>query len=134
MSNNSHPLFSSVAPATIYLSSCVSYRTLPKFDTEHQQLQEKYAAKEAPNNDNKSFPLKDTKTDDSESFLSYKKKDTGVDNKTELSQPGDPVSEGKKGIFARFKVAYREYGKVLIGIHLVTSSVWFGAFYYAAVT
>ncbi|KAK2177442.1 hypothetical protein NP493_592g01005 [Ridgeia piscesae] len=50
------------------------------------------------------------------------------------SQPGDVVTEEKKGIFARFKMAYKQYGKVLIGVHLATSTVWFSSFYYAAVT
>ena len=40
--------------------------------------------------------------------------------------------ESSKGIIARFKDAYKHYGKVLIGVHLATSSVWFGTFFYAA--
>ncbi len=37
-----------------------------------------------------------------------------------------------KGIFQRFKEAYKEYGKALIAVHLVTSAGWFGGFFYAA--
>ncbi|KAK3576372.1 hypothetical protein CHS0354_018920 [Potamilus streckersoni] len=40
--------------------------------------------------------------------------------------------EQKDSIFQRFKKAYKEHGKVLIGVHLVTSAVWFISFYYAA--
>jgi len=40
--------------------------------------------------------------------------------------------EKPKGIILRFKEAYKEYGKVLVGVHAVTSTVWFGSFYYAA--
>ena len=36
------------------------------------------------------------------------------------------------GIFQRFKNASKEYGKVLIGVHCVTSAVWFGMFYCVA--
>lgn len=36
------------------------------------------------------------------------------------------------GLIQRFKEAYKEYGKVLVGVHGVTSAVWFGSFYYAA--
>ena len=36
------------------------------------------------------------------------------------------------GIFKRFKDAYKEYGKVLIAVHAVTSICWYGSFYYAA--
>lgn len=36
------------------------------------------------------------------------------------------------GIFKRFKNAYKEHGKVLVAVHLVTSTVWMSVFYYAA--
>ena len=35
-------------------------------------------------------------------------------------------------IFQRFKVAYKEYGKTLVAVHVATSVVWYGAFFYAA--
>ena len=35
-------------------------------------------------------------------------------------------------IFKRFKDAYKKNGKVLVGVHLVTSSIWYGSFWYAA--
>ncbi|ESO90794.1 hypothetical protein LOTGIDRAFT_99060, partial [Lottia gigantea] len=35
-------------------------------------------------------------------------------------------------IFKRFKRAYKKHGKVLVGVHLVTSTVWFSSFYAAA--
>ena len=52
-------------------------------------------------------------------------------------QPAVNESEPeKKGlireIFQRFKDAYKEYGKTLVVVHCVTSSVWFGTFFYAA--
>ena len=40
--------------------------------------------------------------------------------------------EEKVGIFKRFKNAYKEHGKVLVAVHLVTSTVWMSVFYYAA--
>ncbi|KAM4705330.1 protein FAM210A [Rhinophrynus dorsalis] len=44
----------------------------------------------------------------------------------------DPLQDKSIGLFQRFKKTFKQYGKVLIPVHLVTSSVWFGSFYYAA--
>ncbi|XP_073987822.1 uncharacterized protein C18orf19 homolog B-like isoform X2 [Rhodnius prolixus] len=38
----------------------------------------------------------------------------------------------KKSLFQRFKEMYRDYWYVLVPVHVVTSAVWFGGFYYAA--
>lgn len=35
-------------------------------------------------------------------------------------------------IFQRFKQAYKQHGKVLVGVHVATSTVWLGCFYYLA--
>lgn len=35
-------------------------------------------------------------------------------------------------LYQRFKKTYKEHGKVLVAVHLATSSVWFGCFYTAA--
>ncbi|XP_067651466.1 uncharacterized protein C18orf19 homolog A-like [Haliotis asinina] len=37
-------------------------------------------------------------------------------------------------VFQRFRKTYKEHGKILIGVHCVTSVVWFGSFYMAAVS
>ena len=42
------------------------------------------------------------------------------------------VEEAKLSVFQRFKKAYKEHAKILVVVHLVTSSVWFGSFFYAA--
>lgn len=44
----------------------------------------------------------------------------------------DPLQDNSMGLFQRFKKTFKQYGKVMIPVHLVTSSVWFGTFYYAA--
>lgn len=44
----------------------------------------------------------------------------------------DPLQDKSIGLFQRFKRTFKQYGKVMIPVHLVTSSVWFGTFYYAA--
>lgn len=44
----------------------------------------------------------------------------------------DPLQDKSMGLFQRFKRTFKQYGKVMIPVHLVTSSVWFGTFYYAA--
>ncbi|RVE62236.1 hypothetical protein OJAV_G00155080 [Oryzias javanicus] len=44
----------------------------------------------------------------------------------------DPLQDKSIGLFQRFKKTLKQYGKVLIPVHLLTSSFWFGTFYYAA--
>ncbi|XP_043923119.1 protein FAM210A [Protopterus annectens] len=44
----------------------------------------------------------------------------------------DPLQDKSIGLFQRFKKTFKQYGKVMIPVHLVTSSLWFGTFYYAA--
>ncbi|CAH2284698.1 FAM210A isoform X1 [Pelobates cultripes] len=44
----------------------------------------------------------------------------------------DPLQDKSIGLFHRFKKTFKQHGKVLIPVHLVTSSFWFGSFYYAA--
>ncbi|XP_069778587.1 uncharacterized protein C18orf19 homolog A isoform X2 [Narcine bancroftii] len=43
----------------------------------------------------------------------------------------DPLDDRSIGLFQRFKKTFKQYGKVMIPVHLVTSSIWFGTFYYA---
>lgn len=58
------------------------------------------------------------------------------DNPGEKAAPDpaevDPLQDKSIGLFQRFKRTFKQYGKVMIPVHLVTSSVWFGTFYYAA--
>ncbi|XP_065149182.1 uncharacterized protein C18orf19 homolog A [Paramisgurnus dabryanus] len=44
----------------------------------------------------------------------------------------DPLQDQSMGLMQRFKRTFKQYGKVMIPVHLVTSTVWFGTFYYAA--
>lgn len=44
----------------------------------------------------------------------------------------DPLQDKSISLYQRFKKTFKQYGKVMVPVHLVTSSVWFGAFYYAA--
>lgn len=44
----------------------------------------------------------------------------------------DPLQDKSTGLVQRFKRTFKQYGKVMIPVHLVTSSLWFGTFYYAA--
>ncbi|KAI1243266.1 hypothetical protein IHE44_0000858, partial [Lamprotornis superbus] len=47
------------------------------------------------------------------------------------SEP-DPLQDKSIGLAQRFKKTFKQYGKVMIPVHLLTSTVWFGSFYYAA--
>lgn len=42
----------------------------------------------------------------------------------------ESVPEEKLTVVQRFKKTYREHGKVLVCVHLATSAVWFGSFFY----
>ncbi|XP_023668960.1 uncharacterized protein C18orf19 homolog B-like [Paramormyrops kingsleyae] len=44
----------------------------------------------------------------------------------------DPLQDRSIGLVQRFKKTFKQYGKVMIPVHLLTSCVWFGSFYYAA--
>lgn len=44
----------------------------------------------------------------------------------------DPLQDKSIGLYQRFKKTFKQYGKVMVPVHLVTSTVWFGSFYYAA--
>lgn len=55
------------------------------------------------------------------------------------SEPGeqgagepDPLQDASMGLVQRFQRTMKQYGKVLVPVHLVTSSLWIGAFYYTA--
>nr|XP_057909937.1 uncharacterized protein C18orf19 homolog B-like [Doryrhamphus excisus] len=50
----------------------------------------------------------------------------------EAAEEVDPLQDKSIGLVQRFKKTFKQYGKVLIPVHLLTSSVWFGTFYYAA--
>lgn len=48
---------------------------------------------------------------------------------------GTDTSEPKElSIYQRFKKAYKEHGKVLVGVHVLTSTVWISSFYYLVVS
>lgn len=44
----------------------------------------------------------------------------------------DPLLDKSISLVERFKKMLKQYSKVMIPVHLLTSSVWFGMFYYAA--
>lgn len=50
----------------------------------------------------------------------------------ETEMETDPLQDKSIGLVQRFKKTFKQYGKVMIPVHLLTSSVWFGTFYYAA--
>lgn len=52
---------------------------------------------------------------------------------SEKKEEPDPLQDKSISLYQRFKKTFRQYGKVLIPVHLITSSVWFGTFYYAAI-
>ncbi|KAM8967617.1 protein FAM210A [Pelodytes ibericus] len=75
-------------------------------------------------------PPQNTLPQQSEENLSSK----GQLNVTETDDvtDSDPLQDKSTGLVQRFKKTFKQHGKVLIPVHLVTSSIWFGTFYYAA--
>lgn len=46
-------------------------------------------------------------------------------------KPFPEPEEKKLGLIQRFKQMYKDYWYVLLPVHMCTSAVWFGSFYYA---
>ncbi|KAJ8938382.1 hypothetical protein NQ314_011515 [Rhamnusium bicolor] len=40
--------------------------------------------------------------------------------------------EKKQSVFQKFKIMYRDYWYVLLPVHIITSTAWFGGFYFMA--
>ncbi|KAJ8407041.1 hypothetical protein AAFF_G00293170 [Aldrovandia affinis] len=51
---------------------------------------------------------------------------------TEDPAESDPLQDKSISLIQRFKRTFKQYGKVMIPVHFLTSSMWFGMFYYAA--
>lgn len=60
-------------------------------------------------------------------------KATGHGVPSDQKEEADPLQDKSISLYQRFKRTFRQYGKVLIPVHLITSGVWFGTFYYAAI-
>ena len=58
---------------------------------------------------------------------------TSSGHPSEKKEEPDPLQDRSISLYQRFKKTFRQYGKVLIPVHLITSAVWFGTFYYAAI-
>ncbi|KAE8598279.1 hypothetical protein XENTR_v10016784 [Xenopus tropicalis] len=57
---------------------------------------------------------------------------SSISTDTSIVAETDPLQDQSIGLLKRFKKTFKQHGKVLIPVHLVTSSFWFGSFYYAA--
>ncbi|KAM9098379.1 protein FAM210A [Sarcophilus harrisii] len=57
---------------------------------------------------------------------------TAQGRSAEKKETLDPLQDKSISLYQRFKKTFRQYGKVMIPVHLVTSGIWFGTFYYAA--
>lgn len=69
----------------------------------------------------------------SSSRSSQKNVDKSSEKEKELPASVIPGEEfANLGLIARFKKMYKEYWYILVPVHLVTSAVWFGSFYYAS--
>uniref|UniRef100_A0A915IQ81 DUF1279 domain-containing protein n=1 Tax=Romanomermis culicivorax TaxID=13658 RepID=A0A915IQ81_ROMCU len=68
--------------------------------------------------------------------LNKKEGTTAENGKNNFQQPTNGKSttdgndSGKLSIFKRFKILWKKYWYILIPVHLITSTVWLGCFYY----
>lgn len=58
---------------------------------------------------------------------------TSQETPSEKKEEPDPLQDKSINLYQRFKKTFRQYGKVLIPVHLITSGIWFGTFYYASI-
>lgn len=63
------------------------------------------------------------------SCISITNRTYGVQNEPNKDPQGP--EEKKTGLIQRFKEMYRDYWYVLVPVHMATSAMWFGGFYYA---
>ena len=61
-----------------------------------------------------------------------KTQSSDVENEANIKTEKEASTQTSLTIFGRFKNAYKEYGKVLVCVHVATSAIWYGAFFYAA--
>lgn len=54
-----------------------------------------------------------------------------TDTSSTPPKPKQEQAQKKPGLVQKFKEMYRDYWYVLLPVHLCTSAVWFGSFYYA---
>lgn len=52
--------------------------------------------------------------------------------KKSIGKGADENKEEKLSLLKKFKIMYRDYWYVLVPVHVVTSTVWFGGFYFMA--
>lgn len=60
-------------------------------------------------------------------FQSFNRTSQSVQNTTSSSAVAEESE--KLSIVQRFKTTYKKHGKILVGVHIVTSLVWYGSFY-----
>ncbi|XP_005092101.1 protein FAM210A [Aplysia californica] len=95
----------------------------------HRQINKKHGNSQTPKNSSaskNSSPRGQTRQDSSKATPDQEKSPS-----SETSAAGSDTPE-KLTLYQRFKKTYKEHGKVLIAVHLFTSSIWFGSFYTAA--
>lgn len=84
----------------------------------------------------KSKPVESGQADAKDTQLSHKTVNSIADmsENSDVTKDSavDSVVEKKPGLFKRFHQTYKQYGKVLVGVHIFTSSIWTGIFYVTA--
>ncbi|KAM5157888.1 protein FAM210A isoform 1-T2 [Mantella aurantiaca] len=130
-------------------SNIISFSTLPLRPCTHQRrclILPKYEGQILALNGHKqwlhSSPGQDpsqhkenpsTSSPKNESPLSSKEEIPIKDHPETAMEEDDPLQDKSMGLVQRFKKTFRQYGKVMVTVHVLTSSVWLGTFYYAAI-
>lgn len=64
-------------------------------------------------------------------FITIRQCTTQGGTGSDKTPPETTEKKGFKGLILKFKEMYRDYWYVLLPVHMATSAVWFGGFYYA---
>ncbi|XP_078735522.1 protein FAM210A [Lampetra fluviatilis] len=121
--------------------SCAALHSAPGRDPQQRKVDPLQDDKGDPLQDDKGDPLQDDKGDAQRGADPQRGTGEGPLRAKALEAEGspqpaseetDPLQDRSMGLISRFKRTLKQYGKVMIPVHLVTSAVWFGSFYYAA--
>ncbi|XP_061429255.1 protein FAM210A [Lethenteron reissneri] len=105
--------------------SCAALHSAPGRDPQQRKVD--------PLQEDKGDPLQEDKGDAQRGADPLRAKALEAEgNPQPASEETDPLQDRSMGLISRFKRTLKQYGKVMIPVHLVTSAVWFGSFYYAA--
>ncbi|XP_018412340.1 PREDICTED: protein FAM210A [Nanorana parkeri] len=131
-----HP--SSIISCSTSLRACTHLRRcliLPKYESQILVLNgQKHWLHSSPGQDSSQHKENlSTSSPKNEGPVSSKETLSTIDHADAAVEEEDPLQDKSMGLVQRFKKTFRQYGKVMVTVHVLTSSAWLGTFYYAAI-